>query len=152
MEASPLCRCHVLRCWLHSSGHRTEEHESDCGIPDPQPGILHLRPGRMDHPRSETKYKRNHWMRHYVCRNYPRPAPAETERIKNSGCSVYHYKTATVFLHFYSTSPLSLRKCSFILAKVSSLRSCSILHASSFATSGLTPRRSNILLSTVCLS
>ena len=81
MEASPLCRCHVLRCGLHSSGHRTEEHESDCGIPDPQPGILHLRPGRVDHPRSETKYKRNPWMRHYVCRNYPRPAATKTRRI-----------------------------------------------------------------------
>ena len=32
MDANPLCRYYVLRCSLHPADHRTEEHESDCGI------------------------------------------------------------------------------------------------------------------------
>ena len=62
------------------------------------------------------------------------------------------HPTGGVYFIRYSTSPITLWKCSFILVKLSSLRSCSNLHASSFATSGLTPRCSSILLSTVCRS
>ena len=74
MDANPLCRYYVLRCSLHPADHRTEEHESDCGIPDPQPGILHLRPCRMGSPWTAVKCKRNPRMRDHVCRDHPRTA------------------------------------------------------------------------------
>ena len=72
--------------------------------------------------------------------------------IKTGAVQLFHC-IAPVFMNlFYSTLPTFLWKCSFIFAKLSSLRSCSNLHASSLAISGSTPRCSSILLNTVCLS
>lgn len=161
MAAHPLCRCHVLRCCLYSAGHRSEEHEPHCGIPDPQYGVLHLRTCRMDHPWTAAKRKRNPWMCDHVCSYHlaqllrripPRYKTAYASYIKTGAVQLFHC-IAPVFMNlFYSTLPTFLWKCSFIFAKLSSLRSCSNLHASSLAISGSTPRYSSILLNTVCLS
>ena len=78
MDANPLRRYYVLRRSLHTADHRAKEHESDCCIPDPQPGILHLRPCRMGSPRTAVKYKRNPRMRNHVCSDHPCTASAET--------------------------------------------------------------------------
>ena len=124
MAAHPLCRCHVLRCCLYSAGHRSEEHEPHCGIPDPQYGVLHLRTCRMDHPWTAAKRKRNPWMCDHVCSYHPCPASSEgylpgitayASYIKTGAVQLFHC-IAPVFMNlFYSTLPNVLMEVFFYL-------------------------------------
>lgn len=54
-SSDPLCRSYVLRSCLHPADRRSERHEPDRSLPDPQPGILHFRARRLADPWTKLK-------------------------------------------------------------------------------------------------